>query len=130
MNNIPVFSDIRGGCLLPINALSEISFHPKRIFSVIDVPVDGVRGEHAHYRTKQLLICVKGEIEVGMYNKESSRVVLLKQGNCVYMDNMTWGYQKFKTGKDFLLVIASTEHDIKDYITDKKEFDKMIGNIP
>ena len=56
MNNI--FEDQRGS-LLPIN-LNKIPFDVKRVFMVYNVPKDTVRGEHAHYETKQFLVCVKG----------------------------------------------------------------------
>lgn len=126
MSDILVCHNDDRGSLLALNRFSELSFFPKRIFSVIDVPKGVVRGEHAHYITKQLLVCIKGEIEVGLYNKEISNVVCLKQGDTVYIDEMTWAYQKFLTGKDFLMVLASTEHDPEDYIMDRYVFDNLI----
>ena len=58
IQKIKSFTDERGN-LLPIE-FSQLDFDPKRIFVVNDVPVGDVRGNHAHYKTKQYLICTKG----------------------------------------------------------------------
>ena len=67
MNNIQKiksFTDEKGN-LLPIE-FGQLDFVPKRVFVVNDVPVGCVRGNHAHYKTKQYLICTKGEFNVIM----------------------------------------------------------------
>ena len=121
-------TDSRGGILLPLN-FEDIDFIPNRMFVVSDVPKNSIRGEHAHYTTKQILLCVRGDIIVGFDDSISQKEVLLKQGDWVYMDKLTWGYQKFLSDDNIMVVLASTKHNKDDYITNKQEFYSIIGDM-
>ena len=119
MNN--VFKDSRGS-LLPIN-MEEIPFDVKRVFSVFGVPKGMVRGEHAHYQTKQYLVCVKGSIKVILESiKKQITEVILEEGDSIFIDNLVWDAQQFLTGDDIMLVFANTEYNLEDYILDKNKF--------
>ena len=80
------------------------------------------RGGHAHYQTKQVLICIKGQIGVSLTDKESERYFILDENEYVYVPNFVWDAQVFLTGEDVLLVLCSTSYDEKDYIYDRNEF--------
>jgi len=119
MNNI--FEDERGS-LLPIN-LKEIPFDVKRVFTVYNVPKDIIRGDHAHYQTKQYLICVKGMIKVILESGENETTeTILKKGDSIFIDKLVWDSQQFLTGDDVMLVFANTEYNFEDYILDKNKF--------
>lgn len=122
-----IITDYRGGYLLAINSFKDLQFTPKRIFSVFNVPINSIRGEHAHYKTEQLLICVQGKVEVGFDDCKNESKIILNPGESVYMKALTWGYQKFLTGNDYLLVLASSEYDKTDYITNKAQLRKIIN---
>jgi dTDP-4-dehydrorhamnose 3,5-epimerase-like enzyme len=122
------YTDVRGGILIPIE-FNTIKFSPKRIFSVNDVPKNSIRGEHAHYKTEQLLVCVQGKIIVGLDNGKICEEYELNPGEAIYIDKMIWDYQKFITGNEFMLVLASTNYDPLDYINDKKEFYRIVNGI-
>jgi len=64
-NILRIFEDDRGGSLIPFE-FKDLPFIPKRIFTVVGVPKDSIRGDHAHYETQQILICIKGEILVSL----------------------------------------------------------------
>lgn len=119
--NLKSFEDSRGGILIPLE-FKNIKFIPKRIFTVNDVPKNSVRGEHAHYETEQLLICVQGKILVGLDDGKKCVEYELNPGQSIYIDKMVWDYQQFMSGNDFMVVLASTEYDPADYINDKEEF--------
>lgn len=124
-NNI--YTDSRGGNLIPIEFFN-LSFKPKRMFTVSDVPKDHVRGEHAHYETEQFLLCVKGSIIVYLDDGKTQTETTLLPGESVYIPKMVWDAQKFLTGNDFMVVLASTNYDIKDYILDKTQFYGLIND--
>ena len=108
------FEDERGG-LFPLG-FDRLPFVPKRLFVVSDVPKGVKRGDHAHYVTEQFLICLEGEIEVLLDDgKKEVRVPLLPMQG-VHVPARVWDSQVFKTGKDILLVLASTDYDREDYI--------------
>ena len=123
MNNI--FEDERGS-LLPIN-LKEIPFDVKRVFTVYNVPKDTIRGDHAHYQTKQYLICVKGMIKVILESGENETTeTILKKGDSIFIDKLVWDSQQFLTGDDVMLVFANTEYNFEDYILDKTKFHDIL----
>lgn len=109
------------GELVPIE-FGHLSFVPQRIFYVTGVPKDQVRGGHAHKECLQLLICLAGQIEVVLDdgNKISKRVLNPKEA--VLVDTLIWDSQRFLTGNDVLLVLASHPYDKSDYIEDYQTF--------
>lgn len=127
MSNLNIFRDKRGGFLIPFE-FKQLPFEPKRIFMVSDVPKDGIRGEHAHFKTQQILICVKGEILVGLDFGFKYEEHIIKQGETIFIDNLVWDFQKFLTGDDIMCVVSSTHYNIDDYILDRDEFYKIIKN--
>lgn len=123
LKNWKSFQDNRG-CLTPIE-LSDLPFTPKRIFIVSDVPKGETRGMHSHYKTKQVLVCLQGEILVNLHDGVIKHSQLLKKNDSIFVDNLIWDSQIYLTGNDILLSICSTEHDPDDHIRDFDEFIKI-----
>lgn len=123
INKLKIFTDSRGGDLIPIE-FKNLNFIPKRVFTVSDVPINAIRGEHAHYETTQLLLCIKGKILVGLDDGKNITETIIEKGESIFIDKMIWDYQQFLTGDDFMVVLCSTEYNLDDYILDKKEFYK------
>ncbi len=101
----------------------EIPFVPKRYFLVMNVPNDKIRGEHAHYRCHQFLVCVKGSCAVVVDDVESRCEVRLEapdQG--LYLPPMTWGIQYKYSSDAVMMVFASDYYEADDYIRDYDEF--------
>jgi len=119
-----VFNDERG-TLVPIDFLKNTPFNPKRIFYVYGVPINTWRGGHAHYNTKQLLICIKGGILVKLETKNEIVEYFLEKNQTCFIDNMVWDSQKFIEEDSILLVLCSTEYDKDDYIFDMEKFKNL-----
>lgn len=117
---INLIKDSRG-ILAPLE-LKDIPFTVKRIFCVYDVPPNTLRGNHAHYTTKQYLFCLKGKIEVRVFNKKEFIKKILNPGEGYFVDRLIWDIQKFIDKNSILLVCCSTNFSKKDYIFDLKEF--------
>jgi dTDP-4-dehydrorhamnose 3,5-epimerase-like enzyme len=114
---IKEFADSRG-VLMAIN-FSSMDFHPKRVFFVKDVPVGMVRGGHAHKTVTQVLICVKGEIEVILHTSENKYTKeIIYPGEWVMVPPMVWDTQKFLSEDALLAVLCSKEYMEDDYIRD------------
>jgi len=127
-SKLNLFTDERGGYLIPFE-FKNLHFQPKRIFMVSDVPKGSTRGDHAHYQTMQILICVRGEILVMLDYGYKYEEHTLKAGDSIFIDKMVWDSQKFQTGDDFMCVVASTHYDLSDYILDKEEFYQKVKKI-
>ena len=109
------------GELVPIE-FSKLPFTPKRAFYVTEVPVNITRGNHAHYKTEQILFCVKGRIRVELFDGRDTTIQMLDPGEHAHAGNLIWDSQTFLTPDTVLLSICSTEYDPDDYITDIDEF--------
>lgn len=101
----------------------ELPFKPSRYFMVSDVPTQEVRGEHAHRKCQQFLICVKGSCRVLLDTGKERRDVLLDRPTLgLHMPPMIWGTQYHYTADAILLVFASDHYDAMDYIRSYDDF--------
>lgn len=111
------FGEANLGSLLPIE-LNQLPFIPKRIFFVKDVPSGVTRGEHAHFKTQQLLVCLRGKIKVSLHDGKNLTSSILEENETIFVDKMIWDSQEFLTYDSILLSLASTNYDKSDYIED------------
>ena len=109
------------GTLVPIE-FKDLPFEPKRVFYVTEVPKGEERGNHAHFNTKQILVCVQGQIMVKIYDGKKWYKKIIMPNDAVFVDKMLWDSQVFMTGNDILLSICSTSYDKSDYIETIPEF--------
>lgn len=122
LHKFKYIGDMRGD--LSVGEFSkEIPFEPKRYFLVFNVPSEKTRGEHAHFRCHQFLICVKGTCSVVVDDGKQRREVELNQPNIgVYLPPMTWGIQYKYSPDAVLLVFASHYYEADDYIRNYDDF--------
>ena len=118
----PVVPDLRGN--LTVGEFDkEIPFVPLRYFMVFGVPSREVRGEHAHRKCHQFLICVRGSCAVVADDGTRRAEVTLDAPNRgIYLPPMTWGVQYKYSNDALLLVFASHPYDASDYIRDYSDF--------
>jgi dTDP-4-dehydrorhamnose 3,5-epimerase-like enzyme len=117
------------GNLVPIESNRDLPFPIKRVFYVYGVRDKDVRGEHAHHKTKQLLICISGKIEVLCDDGKNKRKYLLEspqQG--LLIPEMIWDEQKYITDDAVMLVVSNTNYDTNDYIHDYDKFVEIKRN--
>ena len=100
----------------------KFKFCAKRLFWVTNVPPGGERGCHAHHKTVQLLICIRGRIKVKMHDGKESKSFFIKENDYVLIPEMVWDSQVFYSSSDILVVLASTKYDPKDYINEFEDF--------
>jgi len=116
------------GNLVPIESNRDIPFDIKRVFYVYVVKDQDDRGKHSHYKTKQILICLNGNIDVivddGVHRKKYR---LSKPNQALYIPEMIWDEQVYKSEESVLLVLANTHYDIKDYVENYDNFLKTKG---
>ncbi len=121
------FSDLRGSLTAGESPGEAVPFVPKRWFMVYDVPSREVRGEHAHRKCHQFLICVAGQVTVAVDDgRDRNEVVLEDRTLGVYIPPMIWGSQFRYESDSVLLVLASDPYDPDDYI---REYDAFLGEV-
>lgn len=114
---LPTFGDERGYLSV---AQDKIPFDVKRVYYIYGAK--GKRGGHRHKETYQALMCINGSCEIYMNNKGvESTVTLDRPSSCLLLDKDDWHtMDKFSEGS-VLLVLASTEYDVNDYIDEEYE---------
>jgi UDP-2-acetamido-3-amino-2,3-dideoxy-glucuronate N-acetyltransferase len=127
---LPTFEDSRG-------ALVELDFHkilpfvPKRAFSVYKIPIETLRGEHAHKSCEQFLIASSGSISVTLYISGHSVEYLLNSPSLgLYIPPKVWGVQHQASPDLVLSVFASESYNVEEYITDFQEFEFISSLSP
>jgi acetyltransferase-like isoleucine patch superfamily enzyme/dTDP-4-dehydrorhamnose 3,5-epimerase-like enzyme len=127
VHRLPVFADLRGSLSVG-DFPQQVPFVPKRYFIVFDVPGKDVRGEHAHRRCHQFLVCLRGSLSVVVDDGKSSEEIALDRPSIgLYLPPMVWAVQYRYSADALLLVFASEPYDAADYIRDYDEFLSAIG---
>jgi dTDP-4-dehydrorhamnose 3,5-epimerase-like enzyme len=102
---------------------NEFPFRPKRYFIVSGVPSGATRGEHAHKRCRQLLICAQGQIRLSVDDGVKRFEVQLNQPNVgIYIPSMIWCRHWQYSADAALLVFASEPYDPEDDIREYGAF--------
>lgn len=102
---------------------THVPFTARRYFMVFDVPGKDVRGEHAHRKCHQFLVCARGSVAVVVDNGRTSEEVMLDAPDLgLYVPPMVWAVQYRYSSDALLLVFASDPYDPDDYIRDYDEF--------
>jgi acetyltransferase-like isoleucine patch superfamily enzyme/dTDP-4-dehydrorhamnose 3,5-epimerase-like enzyme len=127
LDKLPLISDIRGD-LSVAEFERVIPFQAKRYFLVFNVPGKHVRGEHAHKKCEQYLICVKGSIKVMVDDGKNREEYLLNSPNLgLFIPNMIWATQYHYSSDAILLVFASDYYDTADYIRDYQSYFYLVN---
>lgn len=124
------FSDLRGSLTAGEIPKEDLPFVPRRWFLVYDVPNREVRGEHAHRRCHQFLICVSGGMTVAVDDGERrAEVTLDSPALGLYIPPLVWASQFRYSADAVLLVLASDPYDASDYIRDYELFLTTSSNV-
>lgn len=113
---VATFLDERGS--LSVLEFGEISFHPKRIFWVNNVPIGVKRAAHFHRKCSQILICTQGSVKVDITNsKLESREFVLEMGYAFLLQVNNLIQYSFLSVETQLLVAADHAYDLTDVFT-------------
>lgn len=129
LHPMPLIEDLRGALTFG-EVDKHLPFAPKRFFVIYDVPSTRVRGEHAHRKLHQFLVCVRGSCSVLVDDGHQREEVVLDRATLgLHIPPMVWAVQ-YKYSKDALLVVlASDVYDEADYIRDYDDFVREVTTI-
>lgn len=128
LHRLPLIEDLRGNLSFG-ESNRQIPFIPSRFFIVTDVSSEKVRGQHAHRKCKQFLVCVKGSLSVVVDDGHHREEFLMNRPYLgLYVPPMIWSIQ-YKYSKDaVLLVLASDYYSKDDYIRDYDVFLREVND--
>lgn len=122
LHRVQRIEDPRGD-LIAREVGAGLPFTPQRSFVIVGSRPDEVRGEHAHRKCEQLLVCVEGSLVCMVDDGVRHQDVLLDNPQIgLYIPPMIWATQYRYTEGAILLVFASDPYDPADYIHDYEAF--------
>tara|TARA_B110000483_G_C18197482_1_gene543712 strand:+ start:498 stop:914 length:417 start_codon:yes stop_codon:yes gene_type:complete len=124
--NVKYFPEERGD--LSVIEKGDLPFKFNRIFNVKANEGD-IRGNHAHKKCKQFMLCLNGSIELTCDDGFSKKKFTLKQANeGVYVPSGIWATQKYLVKDSLLMVLCDLDYDEDDYLRNYDNFIKFIGS--
>ena len=97
-----------------ITVMEDLPFKVKRVFFIYNVPLEEMRGGHAHKKTHQFFVCVCGAVLMKM--GDGRDYILDCPDIGLYVPPMNIANIAFLTENTTLLVLASEKYDKDDYI--------------
>lgn len=123
VNSLDVFEDKRG-LLLVLDALEEKYFPAKRVFFVSNFLTGETRGEHGHHQCEQILICLKGNLNLTVSLIGRTKSLTLRENQYVYLPKATWASLQSLHPSTFLAVLCSDKYDHEDFFYDQNYYVK------
>ena len=115
----PTYIDIRGGLTV---AQREVPFEIQRVFWIYDVPYGEKRGEHALKTCHQVLIALRGRLDVVV---DGIRYHLCSPQYGLHVEPMAWKVMENFSSDTICLVLASEFYDAEGYIQDYDEYKRL-----
>jgi len=106
----------------------EVPFDIKRVYYSYGVQKGIIRGNHAHKKLEQILICIYGEIEVTLDNGKGNieKITLNDPSGGLYVGPNMWRTMEWIKDDSVLLVLASEHYNADDYIRNYDDFKTWI----
>lgn len=121
--DFPSLGDVRGQLCALESMSAYVPFDIKRVYYMWDVGADQVRGKHAHYTLKQVLICLGGACEVVVDDGRQRQTVRLDSPlKGLLIDGFIWREMQHFTPGATLMVLASAHYDEADYVRNYDQF--------
>ena len=103
------------------------SFPIKRIFFSLGKK-NYFRGDHAHKKCSQLLICLNGSVNIETIDYSKKNIFNISRNNnlALLIPPMVWNRLYFKSNNSLLTVLCDYKYDNKnEYINDYNEFKRL-----
>lgn len=121
---------IRGdnrGSLIALESSLDVPFEIKRVYYIFGTSPDTIRGKHAHYKLKQVLVCVHGSCDIRLDNGKTKQTIRLQNpAKGLYIEGLIYHEMLNFSPDCVLLVLADAPYDEKDYIRNYHQFLKEV----
>lgn len=122
-----ILGDERGSLVALEEDSSVIPFAVKRVYYMWNTTSGMVRGKHAHYKLKQVLVCVSGSCDIVLDDGRERRTVRLDSpARGLFIDGFIWREMENFSQDAVLMVLASEHYEEADYIRDYDRFLKEV----
>lgn len=105
-----------------------IPFEIQRVFTILAATAD-VRGDHAHKKCTQLLVCLSGKIRVTCDDGSTvTQYALDSMDTGLLIPPGVWARQEYMMNGAILMVLCDRVYEAEDYLRDYAEFKEFIGS--
>ena len=105
---------------------NDIPYKFNRVFSV-KANNGEIRGNHAHKKCKQFMLCLNGKLEIICDDGISQKTFTLTRPNKgILIPDGIWATQKYLMKNTVLMVLCDLNYDENDYIRNYNNFIKYI----
>ena len=111
----------------PLYFAENFDINLKRIFYVLDMKQDEVRGAHAHKKTSQLIFVISGVLELEALNENRDVIVsekLNKYSQPILFEPNVWLNLKSLEDRTSFICLADLKYIEEDYIRNPDDFFK------
>ena len=115
-------SDVRGDLIV---LEKKLPFEIKRVFFIKKLDPSTSRGFHRHRSTRMLIMAVQGSFIMDCYFKDpklNRSILLNKDDEAFLIEPDNYHIMKSFSHDCVIMVLASTEYDLKDYIYENYEY--------
>ena len=110
------------GQLIVVESKKDIPYSIQRSF-VVFAGANQVRGQHAHEKCSQFLICLNGSVDVKCDDgRKKSSHSLTNPFQGLLIPPGIWSEQIYKDANSILLVLCDRKYEVEDYIRDYDYF--------
>lgn len=125
--NFRVRGDERGSLIALEGLSTQIPFEIKRVYYIFGTTTNIVRGKHAHYNLKQVLVCTSGRCDIDVFDGATRQTISLDTPTKgLLIDGFIWREMKNFSPDCVLMVLASEHHNEKDYVRSYEQFLKEV----
>ncbi len=123
---LPYIHDSRGD-LTYVEGQNHIPFDIKRVYFLYNVPVNSLRGGHAHKELEQVIFPLSGSFRLQVNDGYSKKEYWLREPNKgVYISRLIWRELDCFSQSAVCMVLASLKYDEKDYYRNYDDFIKAV----
>lgn len=121
LDTLPTMRDTRGA-LTVVEFGKFVPFPVVRMFYVREVPLGSMRGQHAHYRCSQYMICISGRLRITVHDGTSERSFELSPGQGILIEPGIFATETYLDADSVMLALCDRPYERDDYIHTKEEF--------
>ena len=115
------------GSLCVYECGQHVPFDVRRVFTV-SAKAGEFRGDHAHKKCTQLLVCVSGRIRVTCDDGSvATQCILDNMGIGLLVPPGIWAKEEYMADDAVLMVLCDRGYEADDYLRDYNDFKTFIG---
>ena len=109
--------------VIPDDGPLGLGISVRRVFTVTDVPAGGVRGDHAHRDCTQVVVCLRGAVQIVIDDGNNAVDIRLSGSEeALFIPPGLWNHLTFDGPDTVVAVFCDQPYKESDYLRDRAEY--------